>query len=93
MIGLTDRQAEVLNFMIAHFERHGCAPTRRELCESFGVTSTNSMSGIVHALADKGFVRLGANATSRTTLVLRLADGSRVVPRLVGLDVCGEPTL
>jgi len=88
---LTPRQVEVLEFMIEHFERHGCTPTLRELCLRFSVASTNSMTGIVHQLADKGFVRLGGSATSRTTLVLRRPDGTRGVPRLVRLDVVGGP--
>ena len=84
----------MLTFMIEYFQRHGCPPTIRGLCESFGVASTNSMGGIVHQLADKGFLRLGSSAaqrTARTTLVLRRPDGTRVVPRLVPLDIVGEP--
>lgn len=92
MTGLTDRQREILNVIVAHFNEHGTYPTLRELGAVFGSTSTNNMAGHIHALTKKGFLRATEKHWQRI-IVLRTSDGvvvrARLVPEL-GEAVGGE---
>jgi repressor LexA len=85
MNGLTDRQVEVIDLMVAHFEANGTWPTTRELGELIGggkAISNNGVACHLRALIGKGFVE-HEPVRSRGYRVIRLADGRRVEPRLV----------
>jgi repressor LexA len=53
---LTGRQREALDFIAAHIEEHGWAPTHREIGEAMGINSTNGVNTHVKALDRKGYL-------------------------------------
>ncbi len=83
MVGLTDRQREMLDYMCEHFGANGVVPTIRELSAYMGIRSSNGISDHMRGLQRKGFVRFPDNAQSRSYRILRLADGTPVRARLV----------
>ena len=58
---LTDRQQEVLDFIIGHFNEHGVMPSYRELCDGIRCASPNSAFGFLRALERKGYITIGRN--------------------------------
>ena len=55
---ITDRQHDVLAFVIEHIEAHGYAPTVREVAARFGWRSTRTAGGHLHDLARKGALHI-----------------------------------
>lgn len=53
----TDRQKEVLRFVVEFIEQHGYQPSRREIAEHFGV-APNSIMGHLRGLEQRGFIDL-----------------------------------
>jgi SOS-response transcriptional repressor LexA len=89
MSDLTDRQAEVIDNMVEHFESFGVWPSVRELGKMLGGNrplSLNAVSGHLKALIIKGFVKQAVFGSSRGYRVVRLTDGRRVASRLVPID-------
>jgi repressor LexA len=76
---LSTRQQEVLGFIAEHLETQGYWPTLRQMREALGIKSLNGVSDHLKLLIKKGYVR----HTGHGYVVIRLADGQRVVPRLV----------
>lgn len=70
----SERQGEVLEFIKGHLDRHGYAPTIREICAAFEVTSTNAVSDILKALKRKGLVDW-LPGQARTLRVVRVVGG------------------
>ncbi len=56
MIGLTDRQLEVLRFIALQIEEAGYPPTIREIGEGLDIRSTNGVNDHLKALERKGFL-------------------------------------
>jgi len=56
MIGLTDRQLEVLRFIARQIEEAGYPPTIREIGEALDIRSTNGVNDHLKALERKGFL-------------------------------------
>lgn len=56
MIGLTDRQFEVLKFIADQIEECGYPPTIREIGEALDIRSTNGVNDHLKALERKGFL-------------------------------------
>jgi hypothetical protein len=69
---LTDRQAEVLRFVVTFQRRNGCAPTLREIGNALDIRSTNGVNDHLLALERKGAIRR-RGMKSRGIVVL--ADG------------------
>ena len=61
MTGLTDRQAEIYAFIIAHQKLTGVPPSLREIGAHFAIKSTNGVVDHVKALVRKGHVVLPAH--------------------------------
>ncbi|HEX9625907.1 MAG TPA: transcriptional repressor LexA [Acidiferrobacterales bacterium] len=53
---LTDRQAEVYDFIRAYTERHGVAPKLREIARHLGIRSRGSVHRYLRAIADAGLI-------------------------------------
>ena len=47
----------VLNYIIQHREKHGYAPTVREICEGVGLRSSSSVNGHLQRLEQKGKIK------------------------------------
>jgi repressor LexA len=53
---LTDKQAQVLQFIEEYQWEHGSSPTVREMREKFGLSSDNSILKHIKALVKKGYI-------------------------------------
>ena len=89
---LTPNQQRVLDCIAQHIERHGSAPTLREISENLGLSSHSSAQDYVEALVRKGALerlpnhrglrlphRLRAPAATQLPLVGRVAAGSPIL--------------
>jgi repressor LexA len=91
---LTDRQREILSFIVKETESRGFPPTIREIGEEMDIRSTNGVNDHLKALERKGYLTRGEQqsrslvATKRARLVLGL--GSRRDPELVEIPVLGK---
>src|SRR5437867_13345325 len=57
MVGLTQRQQMVLDFIRQSITDRGSPPTLREIGESMGIRSTNGVNDHLRALERKGYLR------------------------------------
>ena len=99
---LTDRQREILDFIVKETEMRGFPPTIREIGEEMDIRSTNGVNDHLKALERKGYLNRGEQQsrslvpTKRARLVLGLgkrADASFVEVPLLGKVAAGAPLL
>ncbi|MFQ6090735.1 MAG: transcriptional repressor LexA, partial [Candidatus Bipolaricaulia bacterium] len=94
--GLTERQHQILQFIVKAIEERGLPPTIREIGERFGITSTWGVRRHLHALERKGFIRRREGQARGIELVIdrvrKLFYGPHHIP-LVGRVAAGEPIL
>ncbi len=103
MDDLTDRQKEILQFILRTSEERGFPPTIREIGEEMDIASTNGVNDHLKALERKGFLTRGEQqsrslvATKRARLVLGLGakknDPSMIDVPLLGRVAAGAPIL
>jgi repressor LexA len=103
MDDLTDRQKEILNFILRISEERGFPPTIREIGEQMDIRSTNGVNDHLKALERKGFLTRGEQqsrslvATKRARLVLGLGarknDPTMVEVPVLGRVAAGAPIL
>lgn len=80
---LTARQAQVLDYVVAHVELLGYPPTRREVAAALGLTDcVQAIAGHFEALAAKGYLETETKA-ARALRVVRLSCGEEVRLRYV----------
>src|SRR3954454_15032242 len=90
---LTDRQLQILNFIVKESESRGFPPTIREIGEEMDIRSTNGVNDHLKALERKGYLLRGEQQsrslvpTKRARLVLGL--GTRKDADLVDVPVLG----
>ncbi len=89
--GLTDRQREVLDFIIRWIEEQGFPPTLQEIAERFRLASVNAARDHLRALERKGYLRRRAGA-SRSLTLEPAARAPRGHP-IVGTVPAGTPVL
>lgn len=99
---LTDRQKEILKFILKETENRGFPPTIREIGEEMDIRSTNGVNDHLKALERKGYLWRGEQQsrslvpTKRARLVLGLGQrketGMVDVP-LLGRVAAGAPLL
>lgn len=53
---LTARQQEILKFVEEYFERHGCAPTMREIGAACGAVQVNAVAWHLERLEERGLI-------------------------------------
>lgn len=99
---LTDRQREILNYIVKETELRGFPPTIREIGEEMGIASTNGVNDHLKALERKGYLNRGEQqsralvATKRARMVLGLGakkDSSIIEIPLLGKVAAGAPLL
>jgi len=88
---ITDRQRDVLAFVVGHIERHGYAPSVREVGDHFGWSSTRTAGEHLHNLARKGALQI----TPGVARGIRVLDDSGIVradprpaPGRIGTRTC-----
>jgi len=99
---LTERQKEILHFIVRESEARGFPPTIREIGEQMEIRSTNGVNDHLKALERKGYLLRGEQQsrslvpTKRARLVLGLGarkDNSIVEVPLLGKVAAGAPLL
>jgi repressor LexA len=99
---LTDRQKQILHFIVRESESKGFPPTIREIGEEMDIRSTNGVNDHLKALERKGYLIRGEQQsrslvpTKRARLVLGLGarkDGNLVDVPLLGKVAAGAPLL
>lgn len=55
--GLTRRQADLLDFIVAHTAKHGVSPSFDEMAAGVGAESKSTICRLVEALAERGAIR------------------------------------
>ncbi len=78
---LTEKQAEVLNFLVKHISKVGYPPTVREIAGHFGIKGLNAVKKHLDALAKKGHL-----VRSRGARAIELAD----LPQTVSVPILGQ---
>jgi len=99
---LTERQREILNFIVRESELRGFPPTIREIGEEMDIRSTNGVNDHLKALERKGYLLRGEQQsrslvpTKRARMVLGLGarkDSGMVEVPLLGKVAAGAPLL
>src|SRR3954463_2574441 len=100
---LTDRQKEILSFILKESEERGFPPTIREIGEEMDIRSTNGVNDHLKALERKGYLNRGEQQsrslvpTKRARLVLgignRKGDNNMIEVPLLGKVAAGAPLL
>jgi repressor LexA len=57
--GLTDRQSQVLGFVMDFAKTNGYPPTRKDIAQHFGWKSANAAEDHLRAIARKGYIFIG----------------------------------
>lgn len=83
MSPLTPRQVEILTFMVRYFEQNGRVPTIRDILLELDFRSTNGAADHLRRLETKGFLRRSGDGKWHGWRIVRLPDGTPVVPRLI----------
>lgn len=92
---LTTLQKKCLAGVIAYVQRHGKAPTRRELAKALGQKSLNGIRQLLIALEKKGRVRIDPPGQSRNIVLLKVPPkqlsllGETVIPTKRGVQSHG----
>ncbi len=100
---LTDRQKEILSFIVKESEERGFPPTIREIGEEMDIRSTNGVNDHLKALERKGYLTRGEQQsrslvpTKRARLVLGMSstrrDPNMIDVPLLGRVAAGAPLL
>jgi repressor LexA len=99
---LTERQREILTFIVKETETRGFPPTIREIGEQMDIRSTNGVNDHLKALERKGYLNRGEQQsrslvpTKRARLLLGLGvkkDSGLVDVPLLGKVAAGAPLL
>ncbi|NMO14079.1 transcriptional repressor LexA [Pyxidicoccus fallax] len=99
---LTERQREILAFIVKETETRGFPPTIREIGEHMDIRSTNGVNDHLKALERKGYLNRGEQQsrslvpTKRARLLLGLGakkDAGMVEVPLLGKVAAGAPLL
>jgi repressor LexA len=67
---LTQRQREVLSFIVGRLRQSGTAPTLREICQRLGINSTNGAADHLVGLERKGCLVYRKDGKARDIAVL-----------------------
>ena len=95
---LTERQAEVLDFIISNLSGRGFPPTVAEIATNFKFASPNAAASRLNALRKKGYINIEPRA-SRGIEVMKNPSGDQAGPGLapalpiIGRVAAGSPIL
>jgi len=98
--GLTSRQAEALDVISEHIDKHGRPPTLREIGDAMGIGSTNGVSDHLRALERKGFLRTDKGLSRGIYLVQphrwkwsAMDERARIIDYIKLMEMVGEENL
>ena len=94
-IGLTPRQAEILDFIRDAVKRTGMPPTRAEIATMFGFRSPNAAEEHLRALAKKGAIEIASGTARGIHLAEQLSGAMQSITALplIGQVAAGSPIL
>jgi repressor LexA len=96
---LSERQRQMLEFIVAQVDQSGVVPSYREIGSALGIDSTNAVSDHLKALIRKGYVeRVGDPGRPRSLRLTeraarRQSDDSVVMVPVLGRIAAGVPLL
>ncbi|MCC6142580.1 MAG: transcriptional repressor LexA [Candidatus Hydrogenedentes bacterium] len=93
---LTKRQQAILDYIIDGIRENGYPPTISEMCEAFGITSTNGVNDHLVALEKKGYIERSSKARGIHVTQKAAADLYRPeisMAPLLGRVAAGYPLL
>ncbi|MBU0917902.1 MAG: hypothetical protein KKD97_16275 [Gammaproteobacteria bacterium] len=76
MKALTQAQTKVLDWIKRYIGNHGFAPTRSEIAEAMGFSSTNAAEDHLQALARKGAIRITPRVARSIVVVNKEQPGA-----------------
>ena len=88
---LTDRQREILDFIVATTESRGYPPAVREIGEAVGLTSPSTVHAHLKSLQEKGYIR--KDPTKPRAIEVRWGRQVGIVedrPQVTALPIYGE---
>jgi repressor LexA len=92
-MGLTPRQAEILQYITEYSQRRGYAPTLQEIGKRFGLSSVATVHKHISHLVEKGYLRRERRNAARDLEVVGHGGGPRGMARipLLGTVAAGLP--
>ena len=88
---LTKRQREILNYLTAHTEHHGYAPSFEEIAEHFHFSSLATVHEHLSNLERKGYIRRTYNESRAIEILPSDAVGRAIELPLLGAVAAGVP--
>jgi repressor LexA len=88
---LTKRQREILNYLTAHTEHHGYAPSFEEIAEHFHFSSLATVHEHLSNLERKGYIRRTYNESRSIEILPSDAVGRAIELPLLGAVAAGLP--
>ena len=91
---LTERQKQILEFILDFQQRNGVSPTHREICEKFGYSSYGTVHKHLKLLTEKGFIQRAWNQKRGVQVVDDAAAGAtrrEASLPFLGLIAAGRP--
>ena len=94
-IGLTPRQAEILDFIRDAVKSTGMPPTRAEIATLFGFRSPNAAEAHLRALAKKGAIEISSGTARGIHLAEQISGAMQSITALplIGRVAAGSPIL
>ncbi len=91
---ITPRRRKVLELILAHQIRFGCAPTVRDIADGLGGVNTNAAFGHIKALMNLGYIARGSfRGHARNLRITEAAFPSPVCLTALGVLVLGDHLL
>ncbi len=87
---LTQKQAQVLEYLSDYIKEKGQAPSFEEICKRFGFRSYNTVTTYLAALERKGYVKRPLQRNRKRAIELTLGPGRSLLP-LLGRVAAGRP--
>ena len=88
---LTKRQREILNYLTAHTEQHGYAPSFEEIAENFSFSSLATVHEHLSNLERKGYIKRTYNESRAIEILPSDAVGRALELPLLGAVAAGVP--
>lgn len=90
---LTSTERQVYHYLLDFLAENTYQPSIREIAKQFRIKSTKTVSDILHALEDKGYIKRDRSRSRGVRLVgYAIAGGTQPVP-FYGRVAAGEPAL
>jgi repressor LexA len=90
MKNLTERQSDILQYIMRFIESAGYPPTYREIGLNFDMNSINSVQCHLNCIERKGYIARDGNGGSRAIAVLKGLNGEDVRLGFYTEDTEGE---